>query len=105
MNIVYRVEITIDSAPPQGGRWSDPIPICWDNPDQYAALSVYGDSWEGTITLQRSLDEGLSWRDIDIFKANEETGIIERLRKVLYRVGMKEGDYVSGTVTAVIQRD
>lgn len=62
-------------------------------------LSISGSSWSGTVTLQRSFDSGSTWVDVATFTANKETTISEPQRNGLpYRVGIKSGDYTSGTV-------
>lgn len=62
-------------------------------------LSISGATWAGTVTLQRSFDAGSTWVDVLTFTANVETTVNEPQRGGLpYRIGMKNGDYTSGTV-------
>jgi hypothetical protein len=59
-------------------------------------FSIKG-TWAGTITAQRSLDLGVTWRDVDTFTSNIETYGFDPGPTVAYRVGFKAGDYTSGT--------
>jgi hypothetical protein len=55
-------------------------------------------TWVGTLTLQRSPDNGVTWYDVNTWTANQgglhdyevEDGII-------YRVGFKTGEFTSGS--------
>ena len=55
-------------------------------------------TWVGTVHLQRSFDAGSSWLDVDSFTSNVETFGTESEDGVYYRVGVKTGNYTSGTV-------
>jgi len=74
--------------------------------DQFtSAISVVGDlsltisgTFVATITVQRSFDEGSTWLDVDTFTApTEEIGF--EPAGTQYRVGIKAGEYTSGTAT------
>jgi len=58
-------------------------------------LSI-SNAWVGTVTLQRSFD-GTNWLDIEEWTANTEAVVDEPSKNVYYRIGMKNGDYTSGT--------
>ena len=61
----------------------------------YFNLSISG-TFVATVTVQRSHD-GVNWHDIDSWTAPaEEVGFDPEYRS--YRVGIKTGDYTSGTV-------
>jgi len=66
-------------------------------------FSVEG-TWVGTITAQRSLDLGVTWRDVDTFTSNIETYGFDPGPTVAYRVGFKTGEYTSGTANVRIGR-
>jgi len=57
------------------------------------------DTWVGTITLQRSFDESVSWNDVTTYTGNTTTTVNDSLdnQTVRYRIGIKTGDYTSGT--------
>ena len=62
----------------------------------YFNLSISG-TFNATVTVQRSFDRGVTWRDMDDFTAPvEEVGIEPEYCH--YRVGVKTGNYTSGTV-------
>jgi len=58
-------------------------------------ISISG-TWAGTTTAQRSFDGGSTWLDVDTFTSNYE-GVGFDAEDILYRVGIKTGDYTSGT--------
>lgn len=66
-------------------------------------LSVQG-TWVGTLTIQRSFDSGVTWKDINVFTSNIETWDQEVESGVLYRIGFKAGQYTSGTANVRISR-
>lgn len=58
-------------------------------------LSISG-TWAATVTVQRSWD-GTNWFDVDTFTSNYE-GVGFDAEEIWYRVGVKTGDFTSGTV-------
>ena len=63
----------------------------------YFNLSISG-TWSATVTLQRSFDGGSTWFDVGARTENVEEYGLEPEDSVQYRVGVKTGDYTSGTV-------
>jgi len=63
----------------------------------YFNFSLYG-TWQATVTVQRSFDEGNTWGDVKDFDENGEYVGYEPEENVLYRFGIKTGNYISGTV-------
>lgn len=59
-------------------------------------ISISGSGWAATVTLQRSSDGGVTWRDVENWAVNAETYLVG---EVLYRLGVKTGNYTSGTIT------
>lgn len=59
-------------------------------------LSVSG-TFDATVTLQRSFDGGNTWVDVKTYTAPAEDVGDEPESEVLYRVGVKTGEYTSGT--------
>lgn len=59
-------------------------------------------TWVATVTLQRSFDGGSSWIDVTTYAANTTTTYSDGLdnQEIKYRIGVKTGDYTSGTVAA-----
>jgi len=64
-------------------------------------ISLNG-TWVGTVTVQRSLDNGSTWLDYYQYTSNITVSYEEIQDGVRYRVGIKSGDYTSGTVNAEV---
>ena len=62
----------------------------------YFNISISG-TWTGTVTAQRSFDLGSTWYDVSVWTGNTEEYGFEPENKVYYRVGIKSGEFVSGT--------
>lgn len=68
----------------------------------YFNLSLSG-TFAATVTVQRSIDNA-TWADVDTFNAGtEEYGFEPEL--MWYRVGVKTGDFTSGTVVVRLGRE
>lgn len=66
-------------------------------------LSISG-TWVGRLTLQRSFDKGVTWKDINYYTTNSENWDIEPEYGILYRIGFKTGDYTSGDAEVRLSR-
>jgi len=66
-------------------------------------LSISG-TFVATVTVQRSFDQGSTWRDVDTFTAPIETAGSDPEPVVVYRAGVKTGEFTSGTVSIRIGR-
>jgi hypothetical protein len=95
---------TISSAPPAAGTWTGAIAPLGQSGNGFLNISVYGATWSGTVTLQRSFDDGVSWYDITTFTANRQKALVDREGGVRYRIGMKNGAYSSGSVAVRLSR-
>lgn len=60
-------------------------------------MSISG-TWVATVHVQRSFDQGSTWFDVDTFTQNIEVVGYEPEGGVYYRIGVKVGNYTSGTV-------
>ena len=69
----------------------------------YLNISVSG-TWSATVTLQRSFDDGTTWLDTDTWTSNVQTSLTDYEGGVLYRIGVKTGDFSSGTVVLRLSR-
>ena len=90
-------EVTLDIvADPGADSFSDPISPRFKNPSGFMNISVLGlDDNGGTVTLQRSDDLGVTWKDTgDSWAADIETSLTDKTSKTQYRIGIKNGDYV-----------
>lgn len=67
------------------------------------AITLTG-TWVATVTLQRSVGVAGNWVDVTSFTANTATTFNDNLdnQLVFYRIGVKTGDYTSGTVVATL---
>lgn len=61
----------------------------------YFNISISG-TWVGTVTAQRSFDDGSTWYDVATWTANTQEYGLEPERGVQYRVGIKTGEFTSG---------
>ena len=61
-------------------------------------------TWTATVTLQRSFDDGASWIDVTTYTINTSTTYSDGLDNqiILYRIGVKTGNFTSGTVAATL---
>jgi len=56
-----------------------------------------------TVTPQRSVDAGVTWGDLDTtYTAPTEFNIVPT-EDCLYRVGVKTGDFTSGTISVKVR--
>ena len=66
-------------------------------------LSITG-TFVGTVTVQRSFDEAVTWRDVDTFtKPTEDYGMEPEV--CWYRVGVKAGEFTSGSIGVRLGQD
>lgn len=66
-------------------------------------LSLSG-TWVATVHLQRSFDDGATWKDVKAYTANTEERGFEPEGGIKYRFGVKTGNYTSGTVVGRLSR-
>ena len=62
-------------------------------------------TWVATVTLQRSLDSSTGpWADVTTYAANTTIAVDDALDNQIawYRIGVKTGDFTSGTVDATL---
>lgn len=67
----------------------------------YFSVDIRGD-FVGTVTLQKSYDKGKTWYDTDNFIEPITTYGINSEDHVYYKLGVKTGEYKSGTINARI---
>ena len=66
-------------------------------------ISISG-TWVGTVTVQRSFDQGGTWHDVATYTGNTQTTGNEPSAKVVWRIGIKTGEYTSGSAVVALQR-
>ena len=72
----------------------------WFELSNTADLSISGVA-DSTVTVQRTFDGGATIKDVEAFTASTEKVMLGSNNPVLYRVGIKTGEY--GTDTVVIK--
>lgn len=70
----------------------------------YFSLSVNGLAGGTIATVQRSFDGGSTWKDVESYSVDTETYGFEP-EPVMYRVGVKSGDFGSGTAVLRLGRE
>lgn len=99
------VEQTISSSPGSGGTWTSAISSTWKSEGEgYLNISISGSSWSATVTLQRSFSGSEAWHDVETWTANAEQYLVDRERGVIYRIGVKNGEYTSGSVAVRLSK-
>lgn len=60
-------------------------------------ISIYG-TFVATVTLQRSFDDGSNWHDVATYTAPTQTKVEHTNFSAKWRLGVKTGEFTSGTV-------
>lgn len=71
--------------------------------DRRIDLSLRG-TFVANVTLQRSTDGGDTWQDVEVYTIPIEVQSHALARPALFRIGIKTGDYTSGTATGKLER-
>lgn len=96
---------TIASGPVTGGTFSDQLsPVARNDATNDLNVSIYGASWSGTVTLQRSFSDDAAWYDVKTWTANAQERLIDTERSTRYRIGVKQGEYSSGSVAVRLSK-
>lgn len=61
-------------------------------------LSIWGTSWSGTVTLQRTFDNGTTVLSVETFTEDSEQVVVDTEAGVKYRLGVTSASSISGTV-------
>lgn len=95
-----RVELSANGE----NQFSNPIRVTGVGNSRRFFWEITG-TWSGTITIQQSLAEPGAWNDYRTISANEsEDHTDEQDNQIIYyRIGIKSGDYVSGTADLVLR--
>ena len=79
--------------------YTDPVRL-----NGFFNISLSGENWVATVTVQRSFDKGSTWHDVETFTENTQEYGFEPEYGMYYRLGIKEGDYTSGTIVGRLSR-
>ena len=88
---------TVSSDPPTAGTFTDAVEL---EParNSYLNVTIYGASaFVMTVTLQRKFSDMGVWLDVTEYTANSENGFSDFERGVLYRLGVKDTGWTSGS--------
>jgi len=66
-------------------------------------VSVRG-TFTGTVTLQRSTDDGVTWQDVEQYTSPTEEHVVNPEQSLKYRIGIKAGDYTSGKADCILSQ-
>jgi len=77
-------------------------PIATDNLDELTY--TIGGTWVGTITLQRSYDQGITWVDVLNYTANVALQVTNYRDDVYWRLGFNTGGRTSGSADVTIAK-
>lgn len=91
------VEISVTAE----NQWSDPISVSGTDTTRDIAVDVdfSTGSLVGTVTLQRSSDEGTTWAEVKTYSGDTTETYNDELdnQELQYRIGVATGDFTSGT--------
>jgi len=78
--------------------WISPLNAYYNDIENshFLNLSISG-TWVGTVTLQRRFSSVDTERDVETFTLNSEEALFDHENVVEYRIGIKTGDFTSGT--------
>lgn len=97
---------TVAASLSGANQFSDPIRITGVDAARNFAVRLSG-TWSATVTLQYSVSEPGAWVDATSgsFTTNVAIGYDDTLDNqiIYYRIGIKAGDYTSGTVSASLE--
>jgi hypothetical protein len=84
-------------------QFTDPIRITGIDAQRGFQLTITG-TWTATVTLQYSVGEPGSWVDVVDYTANQSLTYDDTLDNqiIYYRIGIKSGDYGTGSATATL---
>ena len=94
-----RVSASIAAA----NTFTNTIEVTGTGEQRRIAITLTG-TWSATVTLQRSVGVTGNWVDVSTFTTNQSITYADALdnQSVFYRIGIKTGQYTSGTVTATL---
>ncbi len=85
-------------------QYSDPIRVIGAGISQRAFSISTSGTWVATLTLQRSVGDTESWVDVTTYSSNTTTSYNDALdnQTIYYRLGIKAGNYTSGTAVITL---
>ena len=97
------VTVTEDAT---GGTWSNNFspPANPKLPKQGKFTISISGTFSATVSLQRSFDGGSTWMAVASYTAATEAQLTDHTLGILYRLGVANGDWSSGTVNGIIAK-
>lgn len=91
---------TVSLAIAAQDTYTDPIRVTGIDNGRVFSITITG-TWTATVHLQRSVTEPGDWTDVTSYSSNQSTTYDDTLdnQVIYYRLGIKTGDYTSGTAT------
>ena len=91
---------TVESIVSAENVFSDDIRVTGVGASRLISIEITG-TFVGTVSLQRSIGEPGDWNDVQSYTTATTTSFNDGLDNQIihYRIGVKPGDYTSGTVT------
>lgn len=85
-------------------QFTDPIRVTGVENSRIFQVTITG-TWVASVTLQRSVDEPGAWVDVTTYTTNQaavdfDDGLDNQV--IYYRIGIKSGDYTSGTAVSTL---
>lgn len=98
---VYSVGQTVSATLTGANQFSTEIRVAGVGGQRAFGVMVTG-TWSATITLQASVAEPGNWIDVESYTVNQSKSYNDGLDNqiIYYRIGIKTGNYTSGTATA-----
>lgn len=84
-------------------QFTDPVRVVGVGGQRALSILITG-TWTATITLQMSVEEPGAWVDVETYTTNQAISYTDDLDEqiIYYRIGIKAGDYGSGTAVATL---
>lgn len=101
-HVVYAVDFVTATVTAQNSFTSSISPT-FKNRSGYLKITVSG-IWVATVTLQNSVDSGVTWVDANTWTANTVKALTDKDVGV-WRIGVKTGDFTSGSVVLRLARE
>jgi hypothetical protein len=95
----------VNAAISGADQWSDPIRVIGTSTGRTFDIAITG-TWSGTVRLQRSVDAPGAWVDVSgqSWTVNATPSYFDALNNqiIYYRIGIKAGEYTSGTANVAL---
>lgn len=103
---LFRVESSgqrVEASISADDTFSDPIRVVGVGEERRFSISITG-TWSGTVTVQYSVGEPGAWIDYLTYAANTAAAAVDGQDNqiIYYRIGIKAGDYTSGTAEVAL---